>query len=133
MEIEPENFTVTIIDDENVVLKFWKEKLGSEKVFCFNHPDDFMLAFSDNENVRKTNLIITDFYFDNISILDLLDFKMLKKVLKFQGKIFVFSNVMLEESSEFCYFDYIFPDKVNFFNKKYLFDLFNSKNVLQMK
>ncbi len=110
---------ISVIDDEEEVLNKWRFVLGSKNVFYFTHPDDFIIKFTDDCNVRKTNLIITDYYFSNIPIFKLLDIKMLRSILKFSGKIFLFSNVQNVEIQS-SIFDYIFPEKINYFNKSQL-------------
>jgi signal transduction histidine kinase/CheY-like chemotaxis protein len=113
------NLIISIIDDEKIILNNWRFYLGEKNVFYFEHPDDFILAYSDDISVKKTNLVITDYYFNNSPVTKLLDIKMLKHVMKFKGKIFLFSNIgNIDLKSSF--FDYILSEKTSYYNKKQL-------------
>ncbi|BBH51728.1 ATP-binding protein [Fluviispira sanaruensis] len=122
-----DNFVISVLEDDKFLLKKWKEFLGETKVYYYEDPQDFILDYKDNSDVSKTNLIITDYYFNNKPVDKLLDFEFLKEVMGFSGKIFLHTCIksFIDHKNNF---DYIIDSKDIYFSKEKLFLIFNNFN-----
>ncbi len=122
-----ENLVISVLEDDKFLLMKWKEILGDNNVYYYEDPQDFTLDYKDKIGVSKTNLIITDYYFNNNPVDKLLDFDFLKVVMGFRGKIFLHTCIK-NYTDHNNIFDYIFESKDIFYNKEKLFFIFNNFN-----
>lgn len=125
----PDDFVITIIDDDLAVLNKWKLILGDKNVYYFDDPDNFILEYKDNIDVSKTKLVIFDYYFNNVPLNKLIDFTFLRDVLGYDGKIFLHTSLSGFVDDKINY-DYVFQSKNDFFDKNDLFLIFNNFNEL---
>ncbi len=119
------NLVITVLEDDPKITEMWKNKLGDNDVFYFDDPQDFLIEFRDNSDISRTNLIVSDYYFRNIPLEKLINFEMLKKVYKYNGKIFIHTNAIgCVNNKE--YFDYVFNSKNEILSKNQLLSIFNN-------
>lgn len=116
----PDNFIITIMEDNPKILQKWRDILGENNVNYFDHPDDFISDYRTNPMVSNTSLVICNYIFYNVLLPTALDFIYLENVLKYKGKFFIHSsshNIIQNKH----HYDFIFPSKDLFLNKEQLF------------
>lgn len=121
----PEDFVISIVDDDKNIIDKWKNTLGIDGVNYFNDPDEFILEFKDNPEVSRTKLIIFDYYFNSMPVDKLLDFRFLRNVLLYKGKIFLHTSLRCYKNDNKI-FDFIFENKNEFLDRKNLFIIFDN-------
>ncbi|BBH54706.1 ATP-binding protein [Fluviispira sanaruensis] len=122
-----ESVVISVIEDDEKIMNKWKEILGTEDVHYYIDPEEFILDYKDGTLTSETNLIVCDYYFDNVPIYKIIDFTFLREILKYKGKIFLHSNAKLNYNNS-SYFDYVFESKKVFFSKKELTFILNEIN-----
>ena len=94
--------------------------------------DDFILGYKDNIYVSKTKLLIFDYYFNNVPLTNLIDFRFLRDVqLGYDGKIFLHTSLsgFVDDKNNY---DYVFQSKmISLIKMIYFLFLITSMNLIK--
>lgn len=99
---ESKNFfteTLAVIDDDPLICKSWKRNVNDINVITFLSPDDFLLYIDNNKEILgNIKYLVSDYYFGKGSRYLFEDFVIkIRKI--YNGKIFLSSDLNLEDES----------------------------------
>lgn len=98
-EVTRDKKFVVIIDDDPLICRSWKRSLTEIGVITFLLPEEFYIFLEGNVNfVEKIDIVVSDYYFGKNSKFTFDNFaKKLREVYK--GKVFLSSDIVLNEDS----------------------------------
>jgi len=103
--------TIIVLDDDPLVCRSWERAFKSRNTVTFLNPEDCIYFMNENKNdLDKIEMIISDYFFGKNSKINFDNF--VEKVRKnYSGKIFLSSDITLEEKKLFNQLNIIIIEK----------------------